>query len=160
MNIKIPSDINYQAVFFALFASSVIFFFAVFTAVNFFFRICKYEDMIQSLLDRSDAARILAFDHVHNLLRQLQLFLCNDLFVLDDIYGNIMIDKTKDIQIQILDGAFNLDDILLSHFLAAGIFDDSNRTVQLIQLQVMIDRHCLAGFDMIQNITLTKSTYV
>ena len=33
MNIKIPSDINYQAVFFALFASSVIFFFAVFTAV-------------------------------------------------------------------------------------------------------------------------------
>ena len=84
----------------------------------------------------------------------------NDLFVLDDIYGNIMIDKTKDIQIQILDGAFNLDDILFSHFLAAGIFDDSNRTVQLIQLQVMIDRHCLAGFDMIQNITLTKSTYV
>ena len=71
-----------------------------------------------------------------------------------------MIDKTKDIQIQIFDRAFNLDDILFSHFLAAGIFDDSNRTVQLIQLQVMIDRHCLAGFDMIQNITFTKSTYV
>ena len=109
----------------------------LYTAILF---ICKNKNLIQSLLDGSNAARILAFDHVHNLLRQLQLFLCNDLFVLDDIYGNIMIDKTKDIQIQILDGAFNLDDILFSHFLAAGIFDDSNRTVQLIQLQEMCIR--------------------
>ena len=137
-----------------------IFLLAILTPVNLILFICKNKNLIQSLLDGSNAARILAFDYVHNLLRQLQLFLCNDFFVLDDIYGNIMIDKTKDIQIQILDGAFNLDDILFSHFLAAGIFDDSNRTVQLIQLQVMIDRHCLAGFDMIQNITLTKSTYV
>ena len=38
---------------------------------------------------------------------------------------------------------------------------DQQTTEELvIQLQVMIDRHCLAGFDMIQNITLTKSTYV
>ena len=71
MNIKIPSDINYQAVFFALFASSVIFFFAVFTAVNFFFRICKYEDMIQSLLNRSDTTRIFTADHIADFVRKV-----------------------------------------------------------------------------------------
>ena len=90
MNIKIPSDINYQAVFFALFASSVIFFFAVFTAVNFFFRICKYEDMIQSLLDRSDAARILAVNHVADFVRQMESFFVYDLRIFYNIYGNIM----------------------------------------------------------------------
>ena len=93
-----------------------IFLLAILTPVNLILFICKNKNLIQSLLDGSNAARILAFDHVHNLLRQLQLFLCNDLFVLDDIYGNIMIDKTKDIQIQILDGAFNLDDILFPIF--------------------------------------------
>ena len=71
-----------------------------------------------------------------------------------------MVDKTKNIQIQILDGAFNLDDIFFAHFLAAGILDNGNGTVQFIQFQVMINSHSLAGFDMIQNITFTKSTYV
>ena len=71
-----------------------------------------------------------------------------------------MVDKTKDIQIQIFDRAFNLDDIFFAHFLAAGILDNGNGTVQFIQFQVMINSHSLAGFDMIQNITFTKSTYV
>ena len=60
-----------------------------------------------------------------------------------------MIDKTKDIQIQILDGAFNLDDIFLTHFVAARVFDDGNGAVKFIKLQIMIDSHGLACFDMV-----------
>ena len=116
--------------------------------------------MIQTLLDRSDAARILTFDYIYDLLRKLQLFLGNDLFIFDDIYSDVVINKTKNIQIQILDRAFYFDDIFLAHFLAAGILDNCNSTIQFIQFQVMIDGHSLAGLDMIQNITLTKSTYV
>ena len=131
-------------------AFTCVFLFTIFTSVNLILLICQNKHLIQSLLDGSNAARILAFDHVHNLLRQLQLFLCNDLFVLDDIYGNIMIDKTKDIQIQIFNRAFYFDDIFNAHFITFGIFDNRNGAVQLIKLQVMIDGHGFARFDVVE----------
>ena len=121
-----------------------IFLLAILTPVNLILFICKNKNLIQSLLDGSNAARILAFDHVHNLLRQLQLFLCNDLFVLDDIDSDIVVNKAKDIQIQLFDRTFNFDDILNTHFVAAGVFDNGNCAVKLVQLQVMIDRHGFA----------------
>ena len=40
------------------------------------------------------------------------LFL-NNLGIFDNVYRDIMIDKTKDIQINDIDRAFNLDDVLL-----------------------------------------------
>ena len=120
-------------------AFSSVFFFAVLAAVNFFFFICQEEYMIQPLLDGSDAAGVFAFDHIGDLFWKLQLFFVNDLFVLDDIDGDIVVNKAKDIQIQLFDRTFNFDDIFSAHFVASGIFDDGNCTVQLVQLQV-IDR--------------------
>ena len=52
-----------------------IFFFAIFAAVNFVFRIGEDKDMIQFLLDGGNAARIFAFDHIGDLGRQGELLL-------------------------------------------------------------------------------------
>ena len=69
-----------------------IFLLAILTPVNLILFICKNKNLIQSLLDGSDAARILAFDHVDNLLRKTKVFLLNNLLVLDDVYGDVVID--------------------------------------------------------------------
>ena len=138
----------------------VVLFFAVFAAINLLFRIGKDEDMLQFLLHRCDAAGIAAFDHVYDLFWKLQLLLLTDLAVLDDVDGNVMVDKSQDIQIQHIDGAFYLDDILFAHLAAAGIFDDGHTAVQFIQSEVMVNGHALSGFDMIQDESFVDCTYV
>ena len=111
-----------------------IFLFTVFAAVNFLFLVRQNKYMIQTLLNGSDAAGIFAFDDVRDLFWQSEDFFLHDLFILDDVDGDVVIDKTKDIQLQITNGTFHLDDVLGSHFVAAGIFDDGNGAVQLVQL--------------------------
>ena len=92
----------------------MIFFVAVSAAVNFLFFIGKDKDLIQSVLDRCDAARILAFDHIDDLFWKVQLFLVYDLTVFDDVDGDIVVDKTKDIKIQHVNRTFYFDDIFLA----------------------------------------------
>ena len=130
-------------------AFTCVFLFAVFTSVNFFLFICKNKNLVESLFNGSDAAWILAFDHVDNLIRKFQFFFCNDLLVLDYVYSNVMIDKAENVKIEILNRAFNLDDIFLTHFVAARVLDDGNGAVKFIKLQIMIDSHGLACFDMV-----------
>ena len=105
------------------------------------------------MLDRCDAARILAFDHIDDLFWKVQLFLVYDLTVFDDVDGDIVVDKTKDIKIQHVNRTFYFDDIFFAHFVAAGIFDDGNTAVQLIQFQIMVDGHALSCFDVVENHT-------
>ena len=54
-----------------------------------------------------------------------------------------MIDKAENVKIEILNRAFNLDDIFLTHFVAARVLDDGNGAVKFIKLQIMIDSHAL-----------------
>ena len=72
---------------------AAIFFFTVFTSVDLPLFIGQQEDLIESLLDGCDAARIFAGDDVFYLLWQMQLHLRDDRVVLDDIDGDIVIDK-------------------------------------------------------------------
>lgn len=69
--------------------------------------------MIQSLLNRSNAAGIFAFDDVYDLLWKSQLFFLDDFFILNDINGDVVVNEAKDIQIQIFNRTFYLDNILL-----------------------------------------------
>ena len=55
----------------------------------------------------------MASDHILDFRWQFQFFFLNNLGIFDNVYRDIMIDKTKDIQINDIDRAFNLDDILL-----------------------------------------------
>ena len=128
---------------------SSVFLFTIFASVNFVLLICKYENLIQSLLDGSNAAWILAADNIYNLFRKAKVFFLNNLFIFDDVYGNIVINEAQDIQIQILNRALNLDDVLFAHLITLCVLDDRNSSIKLVKLQVMINSHSLAGFDMV-----------
>ena len=80
----------------------------------------------------------------------------NDLLIFDDIDGNVVIDETEDVQVKVLDRAFDLDDVLVAHFVALGILDDGNGAVKFVEFQVMIDCHGFAGLDMVQYETFVK----
>ena len=71
-----------------------------------------------------------------------------------------MIDKGKDIQIQHIDVTFYLQDILLSHLIAFCVLDDSNSTVQLVQLQMMINSKAFSCLDMIKNKSFFNFSYI
>ena len=126
-----------------------VFLLTIFTSVNLILLICQNKHLIQSLLDGSDTAGIFTSDHVYNLLRKTKVFFLNDLLILNNIYGDIVINETKDIQIQIFNRSLNLDDVLFAHLIALCVLDDRNSTVKLVKLQVMINSHSLAGFDMV-----------
>ena len=109
--------------------SAVILLFAVLAAVDLVFLIRKHEDVIQFLLDGSDASGILAPYHVDNLFWKMKSLLVNDLGILDNVDGDVMINESKDVQINKVYGTFDLHDILLAHLVALGIFDDRDTAV-------------------------------
>ena len=85
--------------------------------------------MGQSLLDGSDASGVAAFDDVLDLFGKYQFFLLYDLTVFDDVDGDVVVDECQYIQIQHIDITFYFQNVLLAHFSAAGVFDDSNGAV-------------------------------
>ena len=127
----------------------VVFFFAVFAAVYFFFFIGKEENVGQALLNGSDAAGVFALDDVFDFLGENQFFFVYDFSVFNDVDGNVVVDKGKDVQIQHIDVAFYFQDVFFAHFVAAGVFDNGNGTVQLVQLQMMVKGKALSGFNMV-----------
>ena len=139
---------------------SAVFLFAVFAAVDLLLPISENEDMIQSLLDGSDTSRVLAADHVLDLLGESELLLRYDLFIFNDVDRDVVIDESKDIQIHEIDRALNLHDVLLAHFAALGILDDGNAAVQFVEMKVFIDLHTLAGLDVIEYKAFRDTSYV
>ena len=71
---------------------------AIFTPVHLVLFISQDENMIQPLLDRSDAAGIFTADDIFDLTRKFQRFFWNDLSIFYDVYSDIMIDETENIQ--------------------------------------------------------------
>ena len=57
----------------------MVFFFAVFAAIDFILRICQYKDMVQALLDGSDTPGVLAADHIGDLFGKMETFFLYDL---------------------------------------------------------------------------------
>ena len=129
----------------------MILFFAVLAPVDLFFGVGKHEDMLKLLFDGGDTSGVFAADHVGDLLWQMERFLFNDLRILDDIYSDIMVDKSKDIKIHKIYGAFDLHNVLFTHFAALCIFYNSHAAVQLVQMKVFVNVHAPSGLDMIQH---------
>ena len=75
-------------------SSSAVFLFAVFASVNLIFLICENKDLIQALLNGCDASRVLAVDHIADLFGKLQLFLFDDLLILNNIDRDIVINES------------------------------------------------------------------
>lgn len=129
-----------------------VFFLTVHAAVGLGLLISQMEDVRQFLFDGGDTARVLASDHVGDLLRQLQRFLLHNLIVTDDIDGDIVVDVAKYIQINIADRSLYFDDVLASHLVAAGVLDDRHLTFgQMVQAKMIVDIKALAGLNVVQN---------
>lgn len=107
----------------------MIFLFTVLAAIFFLLRIGQNEYMIQFLLDGSDASGVLAPYHVDNLLWKMETLLVNDLGILDNVDGDVVVNESKDVQVNEVYRAFNLHDILLAHLVALGILDDRDTAV-------------------------------
>ena len=95
--------------------------------------------MGQSLLDGSDASGVAAFDDVFDLFGKYQYLLLYDLTIFDDIDGDVMVDKAENVEVEHVDIAFYLQNVLFAHLVAARVFDDRNGAVELIELQMVID---------------------
>ena len=141
-------------------AFTAIFLLTILTSVNFLLRVSEDEYVIQALLDGSDAAWVLTFDDVCDLFWKFQDPFLNDLLVFDDVDGDVVIDETEDVQVEVLDRAFYLDDVLDTHFVALGILDDGNGAVKFVEFQVMINGHGFAGLDMVKYETFVKCSNV
>ena len=139
---------------------SSVFLFAVFAAIDLFFGIRQDENLIELLFYGSDTAGILAFDDVYDLFWWFQLSFFDDLFIFDDVDRDVMIDESYNVQIECIDGAFHLDDVFFAHLVAFGVFDDRDLVVCLVELQIVIDRHGFSGFDMVEDVSFVKSTYI
>ena len=74
--------------------------------------------------------------------------------------GDVVIDETEDVQVEVLDRAFYLDDVLDTHFVALGILDDGNGAVKFVEFQVMINSHGFAGLDMVKYETFVKCSNI
>ena len=70
--------------------------------------------------------------------------------VVDDVDGDAGIQVAQHIQIDVHVGA-DLDNILLAHLGAVGIFDQGHGAVQLAQIQNIVDVHAVAGGDVVQD---------
>ena len=134
-------------------SSSAVFLFAVFASVDLILLIRQHEYMIQPLLDRCDTSRILAADHVADFFWEFQLFLLNDLFIFNDVDRDVVIDESEDVQIHEVDGAFDLDNIFFTHFIAFCVLDNGNTAVQFVKMQIFVDIHAPACFDMVEHKT-------
>ena len=130
-------------------SSPAVLFFAVFAPVHLIFLISQDEDMIQLLFDGGDASGVLAPDNVFDLFGELQFFFLHDLSVFDNIDSDIMVDKSEDIQIHKINGAFDFDNIFPSELGAFCVFYDRHAAVEFIQLQQIINTHTGARLNMV-----------
>lgn len=109
------------------------------------------EDVRQFLLDRGDAARVLALDDIDDLLRQSQSALLHDLVVTDDIDCDVVIDVTEYVEVDVLNRSLDLDDVLATHLVASCILDDCDLTVELVKTKMIVDIQTLSSLNVIQN---------
>ena len=83
-----------QIMSYRLFGRFGIFLFTVFAAVNFLLLVRQYEDVGKFLLNGGNTSGVSAFDDIFNLLGEDKLFLFHDFTVFDNIYGDVVVDKS------------------------------------------------------------------
>lgn len=98
--------------------------------------------MLKLLLHRGDAAGIFAFYHAAHLRRQFKMPLFDPLTVSDYVHGNIGIDISEDVEVQI-DLRVDFYNVLASHFTGHGVFDYRHGTVERAEIKYAVKLHAL-----------------
>ena len=144
--------------FFILKVSAAVLRVAVGAAVNAFLRVREVEDVVDLLLGGRDAAGIFAPYHVGKRERQLDILLLKQLAVADDVHGDIRTDVGENAEVK-LDIIVYLDDVLCAHALARHAHQKRDGAGQLVKLKHIVDLHCLAGNDVVDNDTVFNGVY-
>ena len=116
--------------------------------------------MLDSLLDRGDAAGVGALDDVFDFFGKRDALFLDQLAAFDNVDGDVRIDESDDIQINAVGVCLDLENIFFAHGVAAGIFDDGNSAVQLVEFQIMVDQHALACLDMVEHDSVFNFSYI
>ena len=78
------------------------------------------------------------------------MLLGHPLAVADHVDGDVGVNVAQHVQIH-FHGRVDLDDVLFAHAVAADVLDDGHGAVQLVQMEVLVDVHTLAGLDVVQD---------
>jgi len=124
---------------YGLFICQILFFTFIFgltvsAAVHFPLLVSEEEYLIEPLLDRSDTARILAGNNIHDLLRKSELALFDDFAVFYNIDRNIVVNKAENIKVKIIDRAGDFNNILSSHLVGRRVLYDRDGAIKLTKL--------------------------
>jgi hypothetical protein len=87
---------------------------AVFAAVGPQLGILQMKNMRDVFFGGGDAPGVLAEKNVFNLFGELEFDLFGDLFMLDDVYRDIGIDKAQNVKVD-SNSVIDLDDVLAAH---------------------------------------------
>ena len=80
--------------------------------------------------------------------------------MINDIDGDIRIDEGNDIEINTVCIGFDLEDVLFSHGIAAGVFDDRNRAFHFAQFHVVVNGHASPGVDVVKHDAVFNFSYI
>ncbi len=78
--------------------------------------------------------------------------------VADDVDGDLRGDEPQGVHVEVDDLA-HLDDIFFAELSAGRVFDDGHLTLELVELQIVVEFHAAAGGDMVDNETVYDSAY-
>jgi len=123
------------------------------------FRVGELENMGELLLCARDTTWILALYDIDYLLGHLGVVFCHSLSVLNDIYRDLGINISKNLDVgKVLCAYF--DYILASHSSARRVFDKGNGAIKLVKSEEMIYLHSLTRFNVVYNNSVFDLIYV
>lgn len=123
---------------------------AVDAAISAFFLVGQAENLRQLLLDGGDAARVFAAEDALQRLWQLGMKFFCALGVMDDIDGDMRIDVAEQVEIEV-DNLADFENIFLAQLAGAGVFDDGDLAIQLVELQIFVNLHGFACGNVVDN---------
>ena len=106
--------------------------------------------MINSFLDRADAAGIFAADNIGQPVGKGQFLFLDNLTIMYKADSDMMVNISQQVQVQ-TDFTLNLDHIFPPITAAAGVSDQDDGAFKCIQMQQIVDFHAIANLDMVDD---------
>ena len=123
---------------------------AVDAAVGLGFGVGQAEDVGEFLLDRGDAAGVLAVEDVGDFLREFGVDFFDHVVIFDDVDGDLGVKVAQEGEVQVK-GFGDLEDVLLALLFGISMLDEGNLAVQLVQAQVVVEDTALAVGDVVDD---------
>ena len=118
------------------------------------------EDVRQFLLNGGNAPGIMALKDAIDFLGHFHFFLLYNDSAFNDIDRGVGLDQGNSVKADGVGIAFYLQNVLAAHIIAACVLDDRNLIIFPVQMEIVVDQHGLAGFDMVENNSVFNLAYV